>query len=208
MLGCSQGLEAPPPPVVVPAPTPSEAPALPPDAAAAGFASILPLAKPAAGLDRGRARRVVDAVLRGPKAVELIRIPWGQHDEPPRDERGFLGYAIEARGAARDPAKAGRMLASFVGYTGDDEAKLPMCFAPHHGLVARTATDRIEVLVCFECARLQVHVDGYDGRFEWSMRDWEQNPKGIDAFRGAFDELFDANALPPAKGTRVTPHGE
>lgn len=207
LVSCSTGTEPPSVPARTPPPVAS---ASPPDAATNPPVEgpLLPLDGSPRPLTRAEAKRVVQQVLKSPDAVELIRIPWGKHDEPPRDPHGFVGYAIETHSPAREPQKAGRLLSSFLGYRGDDDAKLASCFAPHHGLVARTSRDRVEVVVCFECARLELHVDGYDGMLEWGMRDWERNPEAIDGYRDAFEALFADNGVAPAKDARTHRHAD
>ena len=83
-------------------------------------------------------------------------------------------------------------------------SKLASCFAPHHGIVATAEGKRVEALICFECARFEFHVDGYENALEWSMRDWEDDHAEYD-FREIFEALYDQSGVPPAKDARTRP---
>jgi hypothetical protein len=185
-------------------------PAVPPgrpSPSPAGLVSGLSLSSPARRIDRATAKRVARQVLTTPEAVELIRIPWGNHDEPERVQTGgFVHYAVESRGFAKYPESVGRTLDSFIGYTADDTSVLASCFTPHHGIVALAGANRVEALVCFECARMEIHVDGYDGALEWGMRDMMTEHDPATAFGHVFDALFDQSGLPKAVPGRAGPH--
>src|SRR5262249_41815357 len=155
-------------------------------------------------------KRIVRDALASPGAIELIRIPWGDHDEQDRvergDARGFLTYLVESRGFAKYPESFGRTIDSFVDYAKEEPLEgRGSCFVPHHGIIARAGSHRIEMLVCFMCAHAEIHVDGFDGQLEYALREssTEHNPSR--AFSHVLDALFDQSGVPPAVPGRAGP---
>lgn len=63
----------------------------------------------------------------------------------------FHDYLVLGRTEIKDPRRKAELLAALYRGVEDRRASPAACFNPRHGIVAIAETNRVELLICFEC---------------------------------------------------------
>ena len=72
----------------------------------------------------------------------------------------FCGWGVQSSVKVTDKGKRKELVASIEKAVADSRAtEQRMCFYPHHGLRAVGGGKTVEMIICFQCRRIQVYVD-------------------------------------------------
>lgn len=114
--------------------------------------------------------RDVLAIMEQPDAYELLSLDPGffqrqaLRDDAPRnsatDVETFHGWAVLGRTAISDPEIQKRLNEALREGIRGNRRMVAACFTPRHAIRAVQGTHVAEIIVCFECLRLQVLRDG------------------------------------------------
>jgi hypothetical protein len=110
-------------------------------------------------------RSEIREVLEGAVEIELLSIVPSsvpeRHDA--RSPGNFNGWRVLGRTTVK--GKQGRDLVSaFKESLWEEGGMSPACFNPRHGIRARLGGKTVDLLICFECVKTKVFVDGIDDR--------------------------------------------
>jgi hypothetical protein len=97
------------------------------------------------------------SLLDGADAIELISID--PRDRPARPEEGFHGWKILGRTTLRE-GEARRAIVAAVRRGVAEADGASGCFEPRHGLRASKGHDSADLVICFSCRWIEVHVGG------------------------------------------------
>lgn len=122
----------------------------------------LALACLVAGAARGQDNKLPDVaknILEKAGQLELLSIDPRTEKEAPKG--GFHGYKVLGRTTLKGEAQKKVVAALLKGMEGKiDPAK---CFDPRHGIAATHEGNSVELVICFECSQLYVHVTSEKG---------------------------------------------
>jgi hypothetical protein len=115
-----------------------------------------------AGAARGQDNKLPDVaknILEKAGQLVLLSIDPRTEKEAPKD--GFHGYKVLGRTTLKNDAQKKVVAALPKGMEGRiDPAK---CFDPRHGISATHEGNSVELVICFECSQLYVHVTSEKG---------------------------------------------
>jgi hypothetical protein len=69
-----------------------------------------------------------------------------------RDKReAFHNHSILGQTVVSDPNRKSELLTALYGGASESRGRLPGCFNPRHGIIATAGTNKVELVICFEC---------------------------------------------------------
>jgi hypothetical protein len=90
--------------------------------------------------------------------IELLSLDPKLPKEKPKD--AFQGYEVLGRKLLKDRKDREKLVAAFEKGAKDNKGLSDRCFNPRHGLRVTHNKKTVEFVICFECLRVQVYVDG------------------------------------------------
>lgn len=107
--------------------------------------------------------------------------------EPPQGEgEGFHRWGIRGSTTLTDAKVRRELTRALNGGIAASDGWIAMCFNPRHGIRVRTEDGPIDLVICFECLRIDVHGPGDAG------------PRAIRTTEGpreVFDRVFEEHGL-------------
>jgi hypothetical protein len=87
--------------------------------------------------------------------------------EPKRDTRElFHDYPVLGRTEIKDPKRRSELLNALYRGVEKYRGAIPSCFEPRHGIIATNGTNKVELVICFECVQVAEYADG---NYSWSL---------------------------------------
>src|SRR5262245_27678130 len=106
------------------------------------------------------------AILDQSEKLTLISVepePLGRDGKTNRKEN-FHNHAVLGQAEIRDGKRKSELLNALYGATYEYRGRLYGCFDPRHGIIAVAGTNRVELLICFECQRVEEFVNSNESR--------------------------------------------
>lgn len=69
----------------------------------------------------------------------------------------FHGYAVLGRKPVADAARRRELIELVFEGVGASDGRVAYCFNPRHGLSFRRGSERVDLVICFECSQVRVH---------------------------------------------------
>jgi hypothetical protein len=97
----------------------------------------------------------VVSVLAVPDRLEVLSLM----PDPEPKEPGFYGWNVLGRTVVKDSSRRATIVNALSRgiFEADGEA---LCFSPRHGVRAKRGKTTVDLVVCFECSKVEVYVDG------------------------------------------------
>lgn len=112
----------------------------------------------------GLSPHVMDLLERGDSIVLYSLDPRDgatrQHEGLPPVKNGFHGYEILGQVAITNQKQRQQLVDSLYRGILRPDAWVAACFLPRHGIRASRKDDTVELLICFECARIETYESG------------------------------------------------
>jgi len=102
----------------------------------------------------------VQAFLEGAERVELLRLNPRKVEGPEKPLQSFHGYEVLAHARVEGADKRKELARSLGKSFHWNEARQALCFNPRHGLKAHCQKRTLELVICFECGRIDVYEAG------------------------------------------------
>jgi hypothetical protein len=74
-------------------------------------------------------------------------------------KKSFHNHALLGQTEIKDAKRKNELLSALYGAVYDYQGRLYGCFDPRHGIIAIAGTNRVELVICFECERVQEFVN-------------------------------------------------
>jgi hypothetical protein len=126
--------------------------------------------KPAEGADIPRGfdtlSKEARAILDQSEKLVLISIEPGPPgpDGKTNTKKSFHNHAVLGQTEVRDEKRKGELLSALYGAVYEYRGRLYGCFNPRHGIIAIAGTNRVELVICFECQSVQEFVNSSESR--------------------------------------------
>jgi hypothetical protein len=85
-------------------------------------------------------------------------------DAKTRTKGNFHNYPVLGQTEIKDEKRKGQLLSALYGAAHEYRGLLPGCFIPRHGIIAVAGTNRVELLICFECQIVHEFVNSNESR--------------------------------------------
>jgi hypothetical protein len=79
-------------------------------------------------------------------------------------KKSFHRHAILGQTEITDGKRKSELLSALYGAVYEYQGRLYGCFNPRHGIIALAGTNRVELVICFECQRIQEFVNSNESR--------------------------------------------
>lgn len=102
-------------------------------------------------------------VLGRPERFEIFTVtpaPLSAEDRAKDGPTRFHGYAIVGRAEVADVSTRERVVATVYEGIRSNDGSIAACFNPRHGIRATREGKTVDLLICYECHQVQVHVPG------------------------------------------------
>jgi len=114
-----------------------------------------------AALSTGGISRRVPIELRSPimdatSAEVFSLLPGSPVDPPPQLEEEFNGYKALGKVAVTNAPEVRRLAAAIVEGVETSNEPPALCFFPRHGIRLETSGGRVDMVICYECRRLEI----------------------------------------------------
>ena len=76
----------------------------------------------------------------------------------------FHNHAVLGQTEIRDAKRKAELLSALYGGVYEYQGRLYGCFDPRHGIIAVAGTNRVELVICFECQRVEEFVNSNESR--------------------------------------------
>jgi hypothetical protein len=114
----------------------------------------------ASSSERNEIPAAAASILEGADKFELLSLD--PHFSGGHVEEGFHNYKILGQTELSDPRQRTMIVSALK--KGAEEAGSPaMCFDPRHGIRVVRGGEMVDFVICFECSRVDVYVDGSKG---------------------------------------------
>ncbi|MBY0232173.1 MAG: hypothetical protein K2W96_23085 [Gemmataceae bacterium] len=100
-------------------------------------------------------RRILDAA----DGVELISLDPKRIDAEAKDQ-GFHGYKPLGKTSLKRKADRAKLLKALYKGIDDSDGTVAGCFNPSHGIRAKSGGKTVELVICYQCCSMTVHLDG------------------------------------------------
>jgi hypothetical protein len=108
---------------------------------------------------------VVKLVLEQADEFELLSIDPGQKEKPDATDGRFHGWKVLGKTNVTDFDVRGKLLAAVEqGLSDNTSSSEPGCFEPRHGIRALYAEQTVELVICFQCSKIKVFIDGQEDK--------------------------------------------
>ncbi len=107
--------------------------------------------------------RPVAVVLDDPDSFILYSLepdPLGGTGEGKPAADSFHGHTILGQTEVKDMLTRRKLGTAFKRGVADHDGSVAACFIPHHGIRARKGDQTVDLVICFKCAQVQVHING------------------------------------------------
>jgi hypothetical protein len=109
----------------------------------------------------GDSRRVLEEA----EQFVLLSLDPKRLDRPA--EGSFHGYRVVGQTPVSDPRRKELIVALYDGIA--EDASPARCFIPHHGIRAVRGKQTLDLVICFTCSQMHVHVPGAsDHEWKWA----------------------------------------
>jgi hypothetical protein len=78
----------------------------------------------------------------------------------------FHDYPVLGRTEIKDPKRRSELLKALYRGVRKFRGGVPACFEPRHGIIANRGTNKVELVICFECEQVAEYADG---NHAWSL---------------------------------------
>jgi hypothetical protein len=79
-------------------------------------------------------------------------------------KKTFHHRAILGQTEITDAKRKSELLSALYGAAYEYQGRLYGCFIPHHGIIAVAGTNRVELVICFECEQVEEFVNSNESR--------------------------------------------
>lgn len=100
------------------------------------------------------------AILDKAEQFELFSLDPDRRHADAKDKDSFQGWKVLARTTVKDAEVRKKVLAALTKGMADSDGTVANCFNPRHGLRATHDGKTLDLVICFECKRIEVVVDG------------------------------------------------
>jgi hypothetical protein len=76
-----------------------------------------------------------------------------------KTKESFHKYPVLGQTEIKDAKRKGELLSALYGAVYEYQGRLYACFVPRHGIIAVAGTNRVELIICFECQRVEEFVN-------------------------------------------------
>lgn len=80
-------------------------------------------------------------------------------DRETNHQKRFHNYPILGQTEISEPKGRSELLTALYGGIKKDDGRRYACFAPRHGIIAIAATNRVELVICFECRLVEEYLN-------------------------------------------------
>src|SRR5262249_1492526 len=127
----------------------------------------------------------IKAVLEKADTLELVSL------EPveEKSDKGLHGWKVLGKTELKDAEVRKKVLAALQKGISDSDGKAARCFIPRHALLAKQSDKSVDLIICFECAQVQI----FTGK--------DDKPGGVTVTKSpeaTFDEVLKAAGVPLA----------
>ena len=87
-----------------------------------------------------------------------------RRDEKINKNKSFHYHAVLGQTEITDAKRKGELLSALYGAAYEYQGRLYGCFDPRHGIIAVAGTNRVELVICFECHLVEEFVNSNESR--------------------------------------------
>lgn len=99
-------------------------------------------------------------VLNGAETLELFALSPEKGSERAPTRETFHGYVVRGKFRVTDQTQRMEVVEAIQQGIKGSNGRVAMCFIPRHGLRVKKGTSQLDMIICYECRKIEVHHDG------------------------------------------------